>query len=650
MCGIAGILGTPDRRAVENMAAAMETRGPDDVGFYEDRWLSLGHRRLSILDLSEAGHQPMSRAGGKLWIVYNGEIFNFKELRRELEGRGQLFQSRSDTEVILALYEDRGVDCVEKLRGMFAFAIWDLRGRSPLLFLARDHFGVKPLVYAETDRGFVFASDLPALRQSGRITDTVDQVGLLQYLTHGHVVQPRTILQDARMLLPGHAMTVQPNGSPRIWRYWDLDHERCRRLSAGMEFPEQVGRVRSLLECATRSQMVSDVPLGAFLSGGVDSSALVALMARAIGRPVHTYSVGYAGVGGEIDETAAAGRSASYLRSIHESLVVTGEDVAQAAADIARRLGQPTVDGVNVYFVSRAARRGVTVALTGLGADEMFGGYPTFGEIANSWGKRRWPRLRLGHVVARTKWWSLLPEGPIRRDWEARALRRDLPSQWMACRMIRTPGETMRLTGQRGTSAESFVEHLIEDDPAGDPMARVSRLEAKLYMGSQLLRDADAASMAHSLEVRVPYLDLDLVEFAYGLPGSAKLGSLESGSPARGKRALILAIRDLIPDRTYLEPKRGFGMPFAEWLKGPLLGVVEATLNDSGFRGSGLLERREIDRLRARVLARTEQGWTQAWSVFVLALWWRGMREQVIGSLRRVESRSGVPSNLGSSH
>src|SRR6058998_1071957 len=231
MCGIAGVLGHPDREVVERMMQAMFSRGPDDSGIFEDSNVALGLRRLSILDLSSAGRQPMSRADGRLWIVYNGEIYNFRELRRDLEGRGHQFQSRTDTEVILALYEDMGAECVSRLRGMFAFAIWDRRGPDPFLFLARDHFGIKPLVYKSTPGCFLFASDLPGLIASGRIATDVDELALVQYLQHGHVIQPWTILQGVRMLPPAHAMIVRPGEAPHLWRYWDLDQERCASLS-----------------------------------------------------------------------------------------------------------------------------------------------------------------------------------------------------------------------------------------------------------------------------------------------------------------------------------------------------------------------------------------------------------------------------------
>ncbi len=634
MCGIAGILGTPDRDAVERMTAAMDSRGPDDVGSYADRWIALGHRRLSILDLSSAGHQPMSLADGKLWIVYNGEIYNFVELRRRLEARGRVFRSRSDTEVILALYEDMGTECVTLLRGMFAFAIWDRRTETPVLFMARDHFGIKPLLYAEARDGFVFASDLPGLSSSGRIPDAIDRVALLQFLTHGHVVQPRTILQGVRMLPPAHALTVRPGAAPRLWRYWDLDHERSRAQSAGLSLEERVDRVRALLENATRSQMVSDVPLGAFLSGGIDSCALVALMTRAAGRPMHTYSVGFAGAGAAIDETRDAERSAAALKTVHLNVPVTGREVAMELPEIARRLGQPTVDGVNMYFVSKAARRGVTVALSGLGGDEIFAGYSTFADLQRAWGPGAGRWSRLGAVLGRSGFWRMMPRTEARRAWEMRSLRRDLASDYMIRRMIRPPSVALELAGGEEPDREDLFAYLAEDDArVTEILSRVSRLEMSLYMGSQLLRDADAASMAHSLEVRVPFLDLDLVEFAYGLPGEAQRGPVESGGPSIGKRALVLALQDLLPAWTYRTPKRGFRMPFAEWLRGPLRPLAEETLRDAQFRSSGLLVDREIDRLWAGFLQGDSVPWTWVWTALMLALWWQGSRRAATPSV-----------------
>ena len=623
MCGIAGILGRPDRPAVERMAEAMWHRGPDDVGLYEDTRVVLGHRRLSVIDLSAAGHQPMSGADGRLWIVYNGEIYNFMELKRMLEGRGHVFRSRTDTEVILALYEEFGTECVARLRGMFAFAIWDLRGDAPLLFLARDHFGIKPLLYATTPDSFVFASDLPAILESGRVSRSIDRVALVQYLMHGHVVQPRTILSGVRMLPPGCAMTVHPSQTPRLWSYWDLDHAHCAALSADLSFGEQAGRVRALLEESARAQMVSDVPLGAFLSGGIDSCALVALMMRVSGRPVHTFSVGFADEGSGLDESSDARRSAQTLGSVHVDVQVTGREVAESLPSIAAHLGQPTVDGVNMYLVSKAARRGVTVALAGLGGDELFAGYASFASLRTYWGSGTSARRRLGALLGRSAFWRALPRSPVRRRWELRTLQTDPASHFMVSHMIRPPSEALRLAGLQDVDRGELFAYRREDDPrVGDIVSRVSRLETRLYMGSQLLRDTDAASMAHSLEVRVPFLDIDLAEFAYGLPGSSKLGPREADGAPGGKRVLIEAVKDLLPEWTYRKPKRGFTMPFEAWLRGPLRTIAADVFASATFRASGLVDAREVDRVWSRFLSSGETHWTTVWTPLILGLWW----------------------------
>jgi asparagine synthase (glutamine-hydrolysing) len=627
MCGIAGILGLPDGAVAERMGRAMAHRGPDDSGLYEDQWVALSHRRLSVLDLSSAGRQPMSRAGDRLWIVYNGEIYNYREIRRELDGRGHHFRSATDTEVILALYEDMGPACVTRLRGMFAFAIWDRRAPDPTLFLARDHFGVKPLVYATRPDRFVFASDLPGLLASGLGEPTVDPVSLAQYLLHGHVVQPRTILEGVSMLPAGHALTARPGHEPRLWRYWDLDHERCVALSQGMALDDQAARLRHLLEAAARSQMVSDVPLGAFLSGGIDSSTLVALMTRVSGRPVHTFSVGFSGSAADRDESSDALRSAKALGTVHQTVPVTGRNVAEVLPDIAARLGQPSVDGANMYFVSRAARRAVTVALAGMGGDELFAGYPWFRDLASGWSPEGRSLRPLARALSRIRLWRLLPRSRGRERWEMRGLCTDLPSHYMVCHMIRPPSEVLRLLGTRRVEPGEMFCYPREDDPrATDAVARVSRLDSKLYMCSQLLRDTDAASMAHSLEVRVPFLDLDVAEFAYGLPGSSKLGPLEEGGPPTGKRVLIRAVRDLIPEWTYRKPKRGFTMPFEEWLRGPLRDLAADALADRSFRWSGLVDSTEIDRTWRRFQSSRDLSWTRVWTLLMLALWWSGLR------------------------
>ena len=624
MCGIAGVLGSPDRAVVERMMQAMQARGPDDSGLHLGPGIALGHRRLSILDLSAAGRQPMERHG--IRVVYNGEIYNFRELRADLEARGHVFRTRTDTEVLLALYEEDGTECLRRLRGMFAFAIWDPRGPAPVLFLARDHFGIKPLVYAESPGGFVFASDLPGLLASGLVPDRIDRVALVQFLMHGHVVQPRTIFEGVRMLPPGHALAVSPGGSPRVWRYWDLDHARCAALSAGLDFGAQVERLRGLLDRAAAAQMVSDVPLGAFLSGGVDSSALVGLMTRSSGRPVHTFSVGFGGEGAELDESSSARRSAAHLGAIHTAVDVTGSDVAEALPRIVQGLGQPTIDGVNMYFVSQAARRGVKVALAGIGGDELFAGYPAARELARIWDGSGLPaRRRIGMAIGRSGLWRALPPSPARERWELRALQRNLSSHYSILHSIRSPETAGRLAGAPEEVPAASTGYLAADDPGiADVIARVGRLDLRLYMGSQLLRDADAASMAHSLEVRVPFLDVEVAEFAWGLPGDSKLASGDPDGGIPGKRVLIEAVRDLLPDWTWKGPKRGFTLPFAAWLRGPLRDLAADMLADRGFGASGILDPAGIAEARRELLAGKVGRWPRVWSVLVLGFWWRG--------------------------
>ena len=651
MCGIAGILGESVRSAVESMLASMRARGPDDAGVYEDAHVVLGLRRLSILDLTQAGHQPMSRADGRLWIVYNGEIYNHRELRRELEGRGHHFRSRTDTEVVLALYEEMGTDCVSRLRGMFGFAIWDRRTTDPVLFLARDHFGIKPLVYSSTSRPFVFASDIPAMLASGTVAADIDRVALAQYMTYGHVIQPRTILKDVHMLPAAHAMTVRPGENARMWRYWDFDHALSAANLKGMSFEERAAHLRDLLTASARRQIVSDVPVGAFLSSGCDSSSLVALMMQISGRPVHTVSVGFDGGARDLDESEDARRSAIFLGAAHRDVQVTHRDVTEVLPDLARYLGQPTIDGLNMYFASRAASSEVKVVTVGIGADELFAGYTYFRDLHRSWNSpRRIVARRVGVGLGRTGLWKLLPHSAARDAWERRASKLDLRSHYAVSHMIRTPTEMVRLIGLRTIDRDELFPPVADDDPGvGDIMTRVSKLDVRRFLCSQLLRDMDAASMACSLEARVPFLDLDVVEFAYGLPCEDKVGPLDESSSLIGKRLFIHAVRDLIPDWTYRRPKRGFMMPYLEWLKGPLRPLVGDILADRLFRTSGLLDPKELERFRARFESGAETRWTAVWSLMMLGLWLRTFTVDRGGSFSGDASRSsGIPASCGS--
>jgi len=559
MCGIAGIVGRPDRNAIQRMIDAMTRREPDDSGIYADPLVALGHRRLSILDLSPAAHQPMSRAGGRLWIVYNGEVYNFAALRKELEATGHQFVSRSDTAGILA---------------------------------------------------------------SGLVNRDIDRVALVQYLMHGHVVQPRT-MQNVAMLPAAHFLTYWPGHEPLIQPYWGLESDRCAALSRGLGFDEQAARLRTLLEEAARAQMVSDVPLGAFLSGGGDSSTLVALMTRVSGRPVHTFSVGFADAGADLDESEDVQRSARHLGAIHSAVRVDGGQVADALPRIAPALGQPTIDGVNMYFVSEAARSGVTVALSGLGGDEMFAGHATFPILSER--DAIAPRLRraLGKLRRSPSRW-VTGEEELERAWKTTRARHGFAMDYMSFHMVRSPQDAWALAGRPVVAQDAVFAYLDADDPTiEDPLSRITRFEISLYMNSQLLRDADAASMEHSLEVRVPLLDVEVAEFAFGLPAASKLGPVEPGGATVGKRVFLRAVSDFIPDWTWRKPKRGFTLPFGEWLRGPIRPLAEDALGDSAFAGLGWVDAAAVDLESPHFLHDRSAHWSVVWTTLMLALWAR---------------------------
>jgi asparagine synthase (glutamine-hydrolysing) len=396
----------------------MHHRGPDDSGQFSDGQVSLGMTRLAILDPSSGGHQPMMTHDERIVVVYNGELYNFRSEKALLEKQGHTFSSSSDTEVVLRMYEHYGDDFVKRMRGMFALAIYDRRrgpGRERLL-LARDQMGIKPLVYAHVDGRLVFASEIKALLASGLVTAEIDPVSLRLLLTYGSVYQPRTIIRGVQMLLPAHRLVIE-NGRERIERYWSLGLDRDASLRT-RSYEEQVERVAAALEESVRLQMISDVPLGAFLSGGVDSALLAALMARqkGVGR-LKTFSVGFEGEAEDIDETDDAERTARHIGTEHSRIVVRGADVRERICHIARGLDQPTVDGVNSYFVSLAARQAVTVAISGTGGDELFAGYHWFALMALDEAERRdtpaWKALARAAVApaVRLRWFDSLPEG-----------------------------------------------------------------------------------------------------------------------------------------------------------------------------------------------------------------------------------------------
>jgi len=639
MCGIAGIFGAP-RGDLEGMLAAMRHRGPDDQGVFRDGHVALGMTRLAILDPSPAGHQPMGSECGQVWIVFNGEVYNFREERERLARAGHRFRSSSDTEVVLALYLAYGDDFVNRLRGMFALAIYDRRpgADAARLVLARDPFGIKPLLYARAGDRLVFGSELRALLASGMVEKTLDATALRQLLAHGAVYQPRTLLAAVRSVLPGHRVVVE-GGGLRTEPYWTLGANRVADIG-GAPYAEVVERVDQTLRDSVRAQLVADVPLGAFLSGGIDSSLLVAMMARECGRQVETYSVGFEGEGAHLDETDDAELVARHLGTRHSRVVVTGQEVADALPRIAAGLDQPSVDGVNTYFVARAAASGLKVALSGTGGDELFAGYPWFQTMLRFQRERARGRLRsrwrafLARVGGRTTRDRLASQGQVSpaAGWSGREFLKTYASQYQifglaaADRVLRS--DLRAAADRRATDADDLRD--ADELPLGDVFQRVSAVCLRSYTQSQLLRDIDVMSMAHSLEVRVPFLDPVVCDLALSLPVDAKQGPGDASAPpgsyaATGvKRVLVDVGRRYLPAGFERRAKRGFTLPFEVWLRGPLRPALRDALSPATVSARGWLE---VDAVR-EVAERFEAGaisWAQPWLLMVLELWARAV-------------------------
>ena len=631
MCGIAGIVARPGksiadlRERLTAMADAMRHRGPDDEGVYvtPDARAGLANRRLAIRDLSPAGHMPMGTSEGDLQITYNGEIYNAGELRRELEQRGHAFRSNSDTEVILQGYAEWDEGVVQRLRGMFAFAVLDLRpGRGGKLFISRDRLGIKPLYYARTGEAFLFASELKGLLASRLVSKEWSPVGLAGYLMLGAVPNPRTIYRDVRALEPGCTLTIpmdEPAAKVEPRRYWSLPTGPARDVTQA----EAVEEVRGLLEEAVRIRLVSDVPLGAFLSGGLDFSAVVALMRKATDGPIRTCSMAFEER--EYSEAPYARAMSKSAGTEHYERIVTAGNVAAEMDNILRAMDQPSLDGVNTYFVSQTAREaGLTVALSGLGGDELFGGYEgTFGGVPQMLRALRVAKAVPGGAsLARTAI-GLLPD---RRRWAR-----------VSDALRRTPTPAGAYLARRGLFSQSEVKTLLDGDVweearrAFDPVRHIaaragnhvgaanfaeqgfewiSRAELATYTHHQLLRDTDVMSMAHSLEVRVPLLDHKLVEAVLSLPARVK-------TAGQGPKPLLVqAMGDSLPPVIReRRGKQGFTFPFDRWLRGPLRGEVETLLQSATTRG--WLNSQGVEETWNAYLA-GKVHWSRPWALAVL--------------------------------
>ncbi|MBB6485566.1 asparagine synthase (glutamine-hydrolyzing) [Rhizobium lusitanum] len=630
MCGIAGSFQAADRDAVQAMIAAMRHRGPDDTGLFADEKVVLAQARLAIIDTSSGGHQPMFSEDGKIAMVYNGEIYNFKGERQLLEARGYIFQTSSDTEVVLKLYQEFGEEFLVRLRGIFALAIYDRRDGRDTLLLARDQFGIKPLLYAESGKGLVFASELKGLLASGKVARTVNHQSLQQLLSLGSIYQPATLVAGVKALPAAHLMRINATGI-EIKRYWSYGLDRVAGLRA-LPYREQVERFAALMRDSVRQQMVADVPVGAFLSGGVDSSLIVALMAREAGGHIKTFSVGFEAGADAADESHEAAEVAKLLETDHSRVEIAAADMVGHLQNFIRGLDQPSVDGLNSYFVSHAAAQHVTVSLSGTGGDELFLGYPWFASV-----ERTIKQTLEGNHGRVNQFLSRLPMG---RAITARMAPQEIDpaafheifGRQYHCFGPDLAHELLSGDARKTVSLRSFAEEIGGCDELRDAswLDRGSVLCLNGYTRNQLLRDIDACSMIHSLEVRVPFLDVDIADFAFSLPTSSKIQISEetfnpyaSYSAAGVKRIVCDVARRYLPAEFFeTRAKRGFALPYGDWMKGPLSDVLNDCLSRETVIKAGLFNPDTVE----RILDDFHQGrrpWSHPWLLMVTELWRR---------------------------
>jgi asparagine synthase (glutamine-hydrolysing) len=636
MCGICGVIGIERTEQAEaitrQMMEALWHRGPDEDGLLVVPSAALGMRRLSIIDLP-GGHQPVFNEAGNVAVVFNGEIYNFRQLRGTLEGRGHAFRTHSDTEVIVHAYEEWGEKCLGELRGMFAFAVWDARasGASGQIFLARDRLGIKPLYYSYANGAFLFASEVRALIASGCIAPRVAADSLEAYLLFGSVAEPSTIVEGVFSLPPGHSVTLQAEAPPaalRPKRYWDFSDAALQTDGPRPKnFMDAAKQLRPLLEETVRDHLIADVPLGVFLSSGLDSTALVALASRSQS-DLHTFTVVFPEQ--LFSEAKISRQTAKHFKTNHREMLLTPDQVLARLEEAVSALDQPTMDGLNTYFVSWAAHQaGLKVALSGLGGDEIFGGYSTFTttpRAAFAAGLGRWVPGPLRRLTARAAV-KIAAGDAVRKAAAAWCSPEDFPHAYYFTRLLFTPSRVHRLLApyfesveQRGKGNEpepqwrQRMQETARQARRLDSFNSVSCFELQSYMVNTLLRDTDAVSMANSLEVRVPFLDHRLVEFVARLPKGVKY---RAGVP---KALLVEALSDVLPDEVVGQSKRTFTLPWDLWLRGPL-GVrlsqdlanltpeLRQYLNPRAVRGAW----------QNFIIGQTN--WSRPWSLYVLNAW-----------------------------
>jgi asparagine synthase (glutamine-hydrolysing) len=627
MCGIAGLISFDSNSQVENsgkvlrnMLDALRHRGPDDRG--EERiqtengtLLHLGHQRFSIIDLTPTGHQPMSNDDKSVWVSTNSEIYNYKELRNELGDKFQ-FHSQSDTEVLLRAYEHWGIGCLDRLLGMFSFAIWD--NQKEALFIARDRLGIKPLYYNIQGKQFAFASELRSLLASGLIEKTINPSGLYNFLSFGHSSSPETIVNSVRELKPGHYLWIDKNGNWEEKEYWNPFN--------GNETPgigeDTQEHVKTILEEAIQCRRVSDVPLGAFLSGGIDSSVVVGNLAKFSDDPITTLTIGFTEK--QYDESAFSQEIADRFKTQHQIMCLDEEQLLQALPSSLSAMDQPTIDGINTYLISRSAHEaGLKVVLSGLGGDELFGGYPSFHLIPQILQRKKWlkaiPQSLARWGIGLSK--SLLsPNQAMKLDHLIQG-KLSGAHEYFLIRALFCQEPVLGLFADRDL-AQNEVEKdfqrtliLTEKGPKGDLFNQISYLETFHYLQNMLLRDTDMMSMAHPLEVRVPFMDHRVVEMMFQIPGKEKVSGEHYA-----KHLLVNSMKSLVPDSVSRRKKMGFTFPFEIWMREALRPEMEAVLLSPMKQLEDIVSQEGVEQVWNDFLA-GRVSWSRPWALYVLKSW-----------------------------
>jgi asparagine synthase (glutamine-hydrolysing) len=613
MCGITGIVHLRQEemavKAVRAMNSCIAHRGPDAEGLWSNHEVALGHRRLSIIDTSAAGNQPFISSKDEVVVVFNGEIYNYLELRSELEDQ-HVFQTKTDTEVLVAAYRRWGIDAVHRFVGMFGFALYDIRKQE--LFIVRDRLGVKPIYYAHVEGQMVFASELRALFASGLVRPSLSAEGVADYLRYQTVHAPATMVKGVSMLLPGHWMHVK-DGHITQHKYWD-PIERAQPYDPSVQ-PQQ--RVLHLLESAVELRMRADVPFGAFLSGGIDSSAIVGLMSRVAAQRVKTFSITFREK--DFDEGPYSRMIARKFATDHTEIELSVEDFLDDLPHALQAMDHPSGDGPNTYTVSKKTRAaGVKMALSGLGGDEVFAGYAIFQRMLDI------ERHRLLHYTPRfLREWGASLYAAIKPGVAGQKIAEVLRQEKVDFKhvyplhrqVLMDPiiAQVLRLPVPKDHSVRLTVNEV--DHSSLEVLSKVSVAEMKTYMQNVLLRDTDQMSMAHALEVRVPFLDHRLVEYVLGLPDTIK-------EPTTPKRLLTEALGDLLPREVIDRPKMGFTFPWPQWMRGTLRSFCEEQL--MVVDAHPLFVQGEVMKLWKRFLA-NDPGitWSRLWPLVVLGHWMR---------------------------